>query len=77
MLHYRAKNSKNIDFKAVLRKKFIYKLLSKLLMYISFIMISCYCFLDYSESDFHTIKYLLLYSSVVSQISSLAMMYLS
>lgn len=77
MLRYKVKNLKTTDVKSILKRKLIYKLLAKLLLYISFITISCYCFLDYSQSDFHTVKYLLLYSSVMTQLSSLAIMYLT
>lgn len=77
MIRIKTQTPKYVNLNAVLKKRIIFKLLAKFLLYISLIAISTYTFLDYAEYDFHTIKYLLLYSAVMTQIASLAIMYLS
>ena len=73
MLRYKHSNN---SLKNIMRKKIIYKILTKFLSSIAIISIFIYCLLDYAEFNYSTVKYLLLYSSALTQILCLALTFI-
>jgi len=62
------------DFKSIVRKKIIYKLYSKFLLFTSFTLLFMFCVLDYnSQYDLKSVKYIFLYSATMVNLACLAL----
>lgn len=67
-------NSKKSTFGDLIKKKIVYQLFTRLLIYTTFVCLMTYCILDFSNYDFKTVKYVFLYTSVFMNLCCLALL---
>lgn len=69
------KNSENpaqqTNLKSIIKRSFVFKMFSKLLVFITMICLLMFCVLDYLNYDLYTLKYIFLYTSVLINLSCL------
>lgn len=73
MLHKRKQCNASPSLKQQIIKNYTYRILSKILLLVSFSAIIIFCIIDYSNYGLYFIKYMLLYTSVLVNLSCLVM----